>query len=159
MIWWIIFFFAAGISLIIVEFILPGLICGILGGCLVAASCVIALYWHPEHAVMIIIAEIVGVIASLIAGFYLMARSPLGRAMVLSETQDPSQGWVSTESNESLTGTMGQVVTALRPAGSIMVKGKKTDAVSNGEFIEDGAWVKIIAVHGNRVVVEPAAKA
>ena len=158
MIWWIILFFVCGIALILVEFILPGLICGILGGILVFISCSIALYWHPEHAVGIIMGEILAVIASLIAGFYLIARSPLGKAMVLSEAQDPSQGWVSDESNEAIIGSLGQVVTALRPAGTIEIHGKKTSAVSSGDFIEDGAWVKVIEVRGNRVVVEPAAK-
>lgn len=159
MIWWILLFFVTGIALIVAEFILPGLVCGILGGLLVTASCGIALYWHPEHAVAIIIGEIIGVVAALLAGFYLMARSPLGRAMVLDDAQDPSKGWVSDESNEALVGRLGQVATALRPAGTIVVSGKRTSAVSSGDFIEDGAWVKVIEVRGNRVVVEPAAKA
>ncbi|NUM56090.1 MAG: hypothetical protein HUU46_20815 [Candidatus Hydrogenedentes bacterium] len=158
MVWWIILFFVSGIALILVEFILPGLVCGILGGILVFVSCVIALYWHPEHAVGIILGEIIAVIASIIVGFYLIARSPLGKAMVLSDAQDPSKGWVSDESNESMVGKLGQVFTALRPAGSIMLDGKKVNAVSSGDFIEDGATVKVIEVRGNRVVVEPAAK-
>lgn len=158
MIWWIVLFFACGIALILVEFVLPGLICGILGVLLVIASCVMALYWHPEHAVLIVTGEIVGVIVSIVAGFYLLSRSPLGRAMVLSHAQDPDQGWVSNESNAALKGSLGQVVTALRPAGSIVVNGKKTDAISTGEFIEDGTWVRVVEVHGNRVVVEPAPK-
>lgn len=159
MIWWILLFFVGGIVLILAEFLLPGLICGILGGVFVAVSCAIALYWHPEHAVMIIVGEIIAVIAALIVGFYMLAKSPLGRAMVLSHTQDPSEGWVSDESNQSLRGTVGQVITALRPAGTILVNGRRTSAVSTGEFIEDGAWVKIVEVHGNRVVVEPTTKA
>jgi membrane-bound serine protease (ClpP class) len=158
MIWWVILFFVCGITLILVEFILPGLVCGILGGIFVAISCTIALYWHPEHAVMIILGELLAVIASIIAGFYLVSRSALGRAMVLSKVQDPAQGWVSDESNASLVGTKGQVITALRPAGTILLSGRKTGAVSNGEFIEDGAWVKVIEVSGNRVVVEPTAQ-
>ena len=158
MTWWIILFFAVGIALIVAEFILPGLVCGILGSLLVTASCAVALYWHPEHAVAIVVGEIVGVVAALIGGFYLMARSPLGRAMVLDHAQDPSQGWVSDESDEALVGHVGQVTTALRPAGTIVVNGRRTSAVSSGDFIEDGAWVKVIEVRGNRVVVEPAAR-
>src|SRR5690349_17536807 len=99
MIWWVALLFVCGIALILVEFVLPGLICGILGGILVFASCAVALYWHPEHAVLIIVAEIIGVIASIAAGFYLISRSPLGRAMVLRHAQDPAHGWVSDESN------------------------------------------------------------
>ena len=159
MIWWIGLFFFAGIALILAEFFLPGLVAGILGGICVTISCGIALYWHPEDAVLIIVGEVVGVIVALVAGFALMAKSPLGRAMVLSHAQDPSQGWVSDASDENLVGKKGQVVTALRPAGSIMINGKKTGAVSTGDFIADGAWVKIIEVRGNRVVVEPAPKA
>ncbi len=159
MIWWIILFFVAGIILILAEFVLPGLVAGILGAISIAASCLIALKWHPEHALLIILSETFAVFASVIVGFYVIARSPLGKQMVLRDTQDPSAGWVSDESNEALVGTLGLVFTALRPAGTILVKGKRVSAVSTGNFIEDGAWVKVVEVSGNRVVVEPAAKA
>ncbi|MDZ4858878.1 MAG: NfeD family protein [Candidatus Hydrogenedentes bacterium] len=158
MIWWMIFLFVIGILLILSEFVLPGLICGILGGIAIGLSCLIAIYFHPEHALLIIVAELICVTAAIVLGFFVVARSPLGRAMVLSDTQNADAGWVSDTSDESLLGATGQVYSALRPAGTILVRDKKINAVSTGDFIEDGAWVRVVEVNGNRVVVEPAAQ-
>ena len=77
--------------------------------------------------------------------------------MVLGDTQSANAGWVSDLSDTSLIGATGQAFTALRPAGTIVIGGKKINAVSSGDFIDNGATVKVIEVSGNRVVVEPAA--
>ncbi|GMU92285.1 MAG: hypothetical protein AMXMBFR4_13430 [Candidatus Hydrogenedentota bacterium] len=158
MIWWVIFFFMVGLLLVLVEFILPGLVCGIIGGAMIVASCVLALYSHPEHALVIILGEGLAVILSLIFGFYVLPRSPLGKAMLLEETLDRDAGWVSDPSDASLIGAMGEVFTPLRPAGTITVRGRRISAVSSGDFVEEGCAVRVVEVHGNRVVVEPAGK-
>ncbi|MCC6486790.1 MAG: NfeD family protein, partial [Candidatus Hydrogenedentes bacterium] len=48
--------------------------------------------------------------------------------------------------------------TALRPAGTIVVNGKRVSAVSTGDFISEGTAVRVVEAHGNRVVVESARK-
>lgn len=158
MIWWVLFFFMAGIVLILAEFILPGLVCGVLGGVFLVVSCIIALYAKPEYALFIIIGESIAAVGCLAVGFYAFPRSILGRAMILEANQPLDAGWVSDVSDAALVGALGEVFTALRPAGTVMINGRRVNAVSNGEFIEDGTAVRVIEVRGNRVVVEPAAK-
>ena len=51
-------------------------------------------------------------------------------------------------------GDTGTVLTPLRPAGRISVKGEEYDVVTEGEFIEKGAAVYIIQIDGVRVVVK-----
>jgi len=50
-------------------------------------------------------------------------------------------------------GDIGVVVSALRPAGSARFEHAVVDVVTEGEFIEDDMKVKVLEIHGNRVIV------
>jgi membrane-bound serine protease (ClpP class) len=158
MIWWVVFFFIVGIFLILLEFFLPGFVCGTVGVVFLVISSGIAIYHYPQSSVFIIVGEALAAVVCIIFGFYVLPRSPLGRALILDTSQKQEAGWVSDVTDPNLVGALGEVFTALRPAGTIIVNGKRLSAVSNGEFIEDGAAVRVIEVHGNRIVVEPASK-
>jgi membrane-bound serine protease (ClpP class) len=157
MIAWVMVLFAAGMALILAEFIVPGMICGILGGAFVIASGVIGLRSFPEYGVIIIIVELVGVVLTVGLGMYLLARTKLAKGLILEQSQQADAGWVAAETDASLMGAHGRVFTALRPAGTIIVSNKRIDAVSDGSFIDEGAQVRVIEVHGSRVVVEKVA--
>lgn len=158
MIWWVGFFFVVGILLILVEFILPGLVCGILGGVFLVVSCGIALYHFPQYGLFIIFGEGIAAVLCIGLGFYFFPRSMVGRAMILVADQPQDEGWVSDASDPALLGMLGEVFTDLRPAGTVTINGKRVNAVSSGEYIVRGVAVRVIEVHGNRVVVEEAAK-
>ena len=53
-------------------------------------------------------------------------------------------------------GDIGEVISRLRPAGRARFRDAVVDVVATGEFLDKGTSVKIIEVHGNRVVVEKA---
>jgi membrane-bound serine protease (ClpP class) len=154
---WIIFFFLVGAGLIFIECFMPGIVCGVLGASFLVISAGLAIRDHPEWAVLIILTEAVGTVTVIMLAFYLLPKTRMGRRMVLETAQHVESGWVSDMTNETLLGTTGTVFTALRPAGTIMVRGQRVNAVSTGEFIEDGMAVRVVEVHGNRVVVEPVA--
>ncbi len=158
MIWWIAFFFVAGIILILAEFILPGLVCGILGGVFLVVSCGFALYTFPQHGLLVIFGEGIAATVAIGLGFYFFPRSIVGKAMILTQDQPQDAGWVSDVSDAKLIGALGEVFTDLRPAGTVMLNGIRTNAVSSGEYIVRGTAVRVIEVRGNRVVVEEAAK-
>ncbi|HQM99976.1 MAG TPA: NfeD family protein, partial [Candidatus Hydrogenedentes bacterium] len=69
--------------------------------------------------------------------------------------QTAESGYVSAASDLGLLHREAVVLTALRPSGTINTGDKRIDAVSNGIFIEEGTRVRIVEVHGSRVVVEP----
>ncbi len=56
-------------------------------------------------------------------------------------------------------GATGTAITGLRPAGRVLIAGHATDVVSSGGWIERGRKVKVVAVEGNRIVVEPEGEA
>ena len=152
---WLVIMYVAGIVLILAEFIVPGMICGILGGAMVIGSGAIGCYTFPQYTVMIVVGELVGVFISVILGMYLLSKTRAGKRLILESSQQADAGWVASESDTSLLGAQGEVFTALRPAGTIMVNNKRIDAVSDGAFIDKGVRVCVIEVHGSRVVVEP----
>jgi len=156
MIWWVIILFLAGATLITVEFVVPGGICGSAGALLIIVSAVMGCYHYPEYWLPILMLEFLGTLCSVILGMYLLPRSPFGKLLMLGNTQNAEDGWVNETGNTDLVGRFGTVVTPLRPAGTVEFGTERLQAVSEGAFIEAGAVVRVIEVHGNRIVVEQA---
>lgn len=153
---WVIILFIAGMVLILAEFLIPGLVCGVVGALFVLASGGLGCYTYPDHAWLIIVGEFAGVVVSIMLGIYILSSTRAGKHLVLQESQQAKSGWVASDSDMSLVGKEGKVFTALRPAGSIIIDKKRIDAVSDGSFIEEGATIRVIEVYGSRVVVERA---
>jgi membrane-bound serine protease (ClpP class) len=59
----------------------------------------------------------------------------------------------SHEAEQVTIGDLGTAATFLRPAGKAQFGERAIDVVTEGDFIEKGAKVKILAIKGNRVVV------
>ncbi|NIA15802.1 MAG: hypothetical protein GWP08_17185 [Nitrospiraceae bacterium] len=156
MIIWAILLFVAGMILILTEFIVPGLICGAIGSVLILISGGLVWYEYPEHALLIVLAYAAAACAITVLGMYLMARTRAASHLILSDSQQADAGYVASESKHANIGDIGSVRTALRPAGTIVIDGKRVDAVANGAFITEGTSVRVIEVRGNRVVVEEA---
>jgi membrane-bound serine protease (ClpP class) len=58
------------------------------------------------------------------------------------------------EAQKIMLGKEGRAMTALRPAGTAIIEGKKVDVVTQGEFITAGSAIAVISVSGNRTVVK-----
>ena len=52
-----------------------------------------------------------------------------------------------------LKGRHGKTATPMRPAGSVVIDGRRIDALSEGMMIGAGVWVKCVAVRAGRVIV------
>ena len=51
-------------------------------------------------------------------------------------------------------GKKGEAITDLRPSGTVMIDGKRLDAVTDGEYVDAGTSVVVTLVSGNRIVVD-----
>ncbi|HEO72724.1 MAG TPA: hypothetical protein ENN80_15815 [Candidatus Hydrogenedentes bacterium] len=156
MVWLIVLTYVGGVVLVLAEFLVPGGVCGFVGALLVFTSAGLSCYHFPGLALFILLAQAIGIAAAFVAGIQLLPRTRLGRSLILVDSQQADEGWVAWESNEVLVGKTAEVATALRPAGTILIDGERIDAVSDGQFIEKGAQVKVMEVRGSRVVVERA---
>jgi len=139
----------AGALLLLAETVLPGMIAGILGFCCLVAG-VVEGYVQFDHRTgnLILLVALV----SLVIGFFLWLKyfpdSPMARPFVSRRVV----GEIGTEKPELL-GETGTAFTQLRPAGTAEIKGKRIDVVTEGQLIERGTPIQVVAVEGMRVVV------
>lgn len=153
---WIVTLFVGGILLLLAELFLPGLVCGILGTIMLIASMVLSVKAAPEFAMVIIIGESALALAIFVFGLWFVPRFSARWGFSHATSMDNAAGYVSAESNTALLGQTGTAVTLLRPAGTADVGDDRIDVVTEGDFIEPGTTVRVIAVEGSRVVVARA---
>ncbi len=83
---------------------------------------------------------------------YYLPRSTTFKKFVLEGHEQT--GYMATgHSDMPKAGERGEALTELRPAGKIMVNGKIFDAISSGQFIENGTPVEVLRIDGAQVVV------
>lgn len=138
-----------GALLLVAESVLPGLIAGIAGCCCLVVGVVEGYLKFGARTGNFIF---VAVLAGLAAGFWLWVKyfpeSRLAKMFISSQVS----GEIGTERPELLEKT-GTALTPLRPSGTAVIDGKRVDVVTEGQMIEPGTPVHVIAVEGLRVVV------
>jgi len=87
-----------------------------------------------------------------------LPRVPVLNRVLLAPPAPPSSGAGSglglpNASLTALVGRTGTAATPMRPTGTMELEGDRIDVVTEGEFLEEGAAVKVLYVQGNRVVV------
>ena len=148
--------FLAGVLMIIVEILLPTV--GLLAGLGVAAmlySIVLALGGDIGALAALGIALIISVAAFMLIVSRLPSSKPWNN-MVLRTSSREEAGYVSAAQQSELVGKTGEVLTELRPSGTVRIDGRPVDVISEGAFIQKGAQVVVLSVNGSRIVVREA---
>lgn len=154
-VFWMVLLYVGGLFLILAEAILPGAICGIIGFTLVCVSAFMNFAtFTGGTAFTIALLQLLGAVAAVIASMLILSKTKAARFLTLEASQLPEAGFVNMQSDSRLIGAIGSVLTPLRPAGTVLIGERRIDAVAQGQLIDKGARVRIIEVHGNRVVVE-----
>jgi membrane-bound serine protease (ClpP class) len=125
----------------------------ILAVCIVAL--VVALFVVSEPLYKILIGAILLFIIFCFLMHY-MRHIPLLNSLFLDESL-PSGTGESTEATEArseLVGQCGKALTDLRPAGIMLLNGKRIDVVTTGAYIKCGKAVRVVSENGTEVVVE-----
>ena len=73
-----------------------------------------------------------------------------GRRMTLTAADT---GTAQAAGLTKLTGQTGTAITPLRPSGTILIAGKRVDAITGGDFVEKGTGVIVVRVEGTGVIV------
>ena len=145
--------FIVGIILIIIEMLTPTV--GILAGAGVVAifySMILAMGGDISAMFMMAISLVIS-----IAVFALIVKrlptSKLWSKFVLTNSTSSVKGYVSSADNSPYLHKEGEVLSELRPAGTILIDGKPVDVVSEGAFINKGEKVRVVKVEGMRIIV------
>ncbi len=161
--------FTLGLVLVLSElFLHPGTIVpGVLGAVLMAGALVWAMVdrypgqplWPTgDMLVRPMVNFGLAALAAAVAIYFLaklLPRTSLYGRLVLAET-DPA-GLLRSAAGAELTvpvGAVGIAKTMLRPSGKADFRGRLEDVVSQGEFLDAGEPLRVVAVEGARVVVE-----
>ena len=162
--------FIAGIVLLIMEiFVIPGFgAAGISGILLIAASLILSqqgfvlpeFEWETEifrRNLLTVGSGIFGSIIFIAVLIQLFPRMRFFNRLVLETSQTREAGYSMQQNEEnSLTGLTGKAVTTLRPAGKAEFNGELKTVETDGDFIEAGTEVVILAVNSNRIIVKKA---
>lgn len=139
----------AGLVLLALEVVLPGLVAGAAGLLCLLGGVILA---YRDHGIVTGHITLMTVIALLVAGFFAWLRffptSRLGRRFV----SDSQVGEIRAEQPD-LVGQEGTAVTTLRPSGTALIDGRRVDVVTEGAMVERGSPLRVVAVEGLRVVV------
>jgi membrane-bound serine protease (ClpP class) len=139
----------AGVALLVLETVLPGMIAGLVGlGCLVAAVVMGYLEFGARTGHLLLGVVVVGLIAGTLAWMKYFPESAMARLFVSRRTI----GNIGAERPELLHQT-GTALTSLRPSGMALINRRRVDVVTEGGLIKRGTPVKVVAVEGVRVVV------
>lgn len=139
----------AGVALLALETVLPGLVAGSVGLLCLLAGIIFAyanLGPAAGHTTLVIVAAIL--VVGTILWFRFFPRSRFGRRFVSQGTS----GNIGTEQPELLH-LQGTALSNLRPSGLALIDGRRIDVVSEGAMITAGSPIRVVAVEGFRVVV------
>jgi membrane-bound serine protease (ClpP class) len=151
--WVEVLLFLAGLILLVVELIVPGF--GIFG--IAGIACVLfSLFFTLGGGISALNIIAGGTVAALIAFLFILRFLPsskLWHRLTLKEVQKNDGGYTSSDDWSSLVDKEGVVLTFLRPAGTVDIEGRVYDVVSEGRFVEPNARIRVLSVHGNRILV------
>ena len=169
--WEVVACFAIGVALVIGElFLHPGtVIPGLVGALMMFGALVWAMIdRYPSQPLMptedMLIRPMINLGIALLGSGALIAvlvnylpASPLYRRIALVSALPGGDGNAIPEAARGVqSGMTGSAKTMLRPSGKADFGGHAVDVVTDGDFIEAGATVRIVLVEGARVVVEAA---
>lgn len=147
--------FFLGVVLLAIEiFVIPGFgITGILGIFGIAAGIFMSFGINniAQATLVVFVSLISDIILIIILARFILKSKGFKNKMAL---ETDTAGYHSSVSYDDLLGLEGITETLFRPSGNIIIDGKKYDAITEGEFINKGAKIKVILVEGNKIVVK-----
>lgn len=166
--------FLIGLALVLSElFIHPGTIVPGLAGVVLMVGAVI---WAmvdrypgaplmPETTALVrpLLNLLVTVVLAGVGIFFLakfLPKSPFFQGLVLASSQPAGAHLPPPEKSEYTRlaeGAEGMARSILRPSGKAEFAGELYDVISKGQFVDPGTRVRVVAVEGARIVVEPVA--
>jgi membrane-bound serine protease (ClpP class) len=165
---WEIIAFFLGIVLIAFEiFVIPGFgVAGVSGIVLTVGSLVLIMlnndvfdfeFVQMNDILISLAAAVGGMLGAGVMLFVLgsnLEKTPFYSKVALTDRQNRSEGYVSTNYQVALKGKTGIAYTVLRPSGKVIIDGQLYDAYTRGEFIEKDQSILVISDEGSSLKVK-----
>ncbi|MDR2863218.1 MAG: hypothetical protein LBV54_05005 [Puniceicoccales bacterium] len=143
---------AGGLILLGLEIVLPGAICGIIGGILVISGIALAFYTGGMMAGMIaLVVSFIGVGIGFWFYVRVLPNTRFGKRIFLDSAI--TGAGADAPGDDSLIGCAGATLTVLAPSGLVRVKGKPFEAVSRDGFLERGEGIIVLGRETLRLIV------
>lgn len=144
-------FLVAGLTLILAEIFLPGMIAGICGViCLLIAAAIGYSDYGTAIGTYILVGEVVVCVSTFLLWVKFFPKSKFGKSFILGEGASQRS---APKAYETLIGAEGHTLSSLHPTGVAEINDKRYDVVSEGRSIETGQPIKVVKVEGFRIVV------
>ena len=147
----------AGLCLLALELFVPSAgALGIVGGCVILASVVMAFMVDSFSGMIFLLVALLLIPAMLVMMIKIWPHTPIGKRLL---TDDESLTDVLPKGEfydrGDLAGKVGVAKSMMLPSGQVVIDGEKYDAVSDGFAIEAGDRIKVVSVKENRIHVQP----
>ena len=111
-----------------------------------------------QYNVLKVLASFVAAgVGMLLFARYVIGALPVLNRLILRETlasaRVGSQPGEGVSGSSELVGKPGIALTPLRPAGKAEIGDRQFDVVTEGDFVEKGTPIEVVAVHGRQIVV------
>lgn len=156
--------FVIGVVLLLLEiFVIPGFgIAGVGGIILIVAGLFLGLISDfplvtgdmISDALIQMAGALALAIIMVIALSKILPKSTAFSKLILNSGISSTSGYSSYTTLDHLEGEIGKTFTVLRPSGTALLKNKRFDVVTEGEYIEKGVKVIVTKISGSKVVVE-----
>jgi membrane-bound serine protease (ClpP class) len=158
---WAILLLLLGCALVVLEVFIPsGGIISVLAAVAFITSILIASWEGPTTGPttgFVFAAVTVFAVPTLIAlAFKYWPKTPMGKSFLGELPREDEV--IPDDPRRALIGRVGVARSKMLPSGAVEIDGQMIDAVTQGQAIEPGAYVVIVEVRANRVVVRPAGK-
>ncbi len=110
--------------------------------------------WTWDTAGLAVRPMMIALLLTVVIGGFMLKRLPKSSAwqkVVLSEEESGYQS--APPSFTTLQGKSGRALTDLRPAGTAEFGGQRVSVTTEGGFLEESTYVKVVEVEGSRIVV------
>lgn len=145
--------FIIGIVLILLEFVVPGGIIGLIGFGAILTSLFIATDDVTHMAISLLIAIGVTTLTSIILFKVFGKKMNIFKKIILKDSTNTESGYVSNLNRKELIGLEGVALTSLRPSGTAIINNERLDVVTEGAYIQQGKKVVVVKTEGHRIVV------
>lgn len=143
-----------GMGLIVLEVFLPGFgLAGISGVALVGVGTIMAAMHFGALTAVAVLLVIIAVLAVLISWLLRSAaKGDVSKSKLFLHQKDELGD--QQQDMQVLVGREGKAISVLRPSGIGDFDGVRLNVVTEGEFIENGAPIRITRVEGGKIVVK-----